>query len=136
MLVLDPSNQKWDGVDFLTSDTDKFVDVVFRNTRCLVIVDETMEAIDRNNKSHLTLATRSRHKGHSVFFLAQRAAQIPPTIRTQCEQAYVFKQAIDDITVIKKMLTCGEDADLALKLPRGKCVYLHNFKESREITVF
>jgi hypothetical protein len=60
-------------------------------------VDEAGEVVSfaaRNQTQ--TLATRTRHLGHSVHFAAQRAAMIAPTVRDQCERAYIFRVSFSD----------------------------------------
>jgi len=62
-----------------------------------VFIDEGGEVFDEGrDKSFAWLATRSRHYGHSVYFIAQRAMQIPKTMRDQCSRLYLFTSSASD----------------------------------------
>lgn len=97
ILVLDPTGYAslWDA-DFVTSDPHEFLDVVFASERCVVIVDESGDMIGRYGGEMNKLATRAAHNGHRCFFIAQRATQIDPTVRGNCENVITFAQAVPD----------------------------------------
>ena len=42
------------------------------------------------------LATRGRHWGHKCFFITQRVKQLSNTVRAQCSELVIFKQARND----------------------------------------
>ena len=138
MLVLDPSETRWDA-DFVTKDVDEYMQVVFSNNRCLMIVDEAGEAIGRAlsdaTRNRVTLATRSRHQGHSAIFIAQRPALLAPAIRTQCERAWIFRQHYNELKTLAVEL-CNDGIMAASSLGRGKCLYSTLYGEIREINVF
>lgn len=96
-LIFTSIRREFEGYGHVHYDLDEFLSVVFASRRCAVFVDEAGEAVDR---SHITktapLATRSRHLGHAVHFSAQRASMIWPTVRDQCERAYIFRVSISD----------------------------------------
>ncbi len=123
---------------YVTGDTDAYIRVAFANSKCLLIVDEAGDAIGRAARSdqahRTTLATRSRHRGHSVVFIAQRAAMISPTVQRQCQHAWIFRQHIDDLRSLAKLLTNNavlKAADLA----RGSCIYARNDGFTAEVRV-
>lgn len=138
VLVLDPSNQPWD-CDYKTTDTDEFISVVFANQRCLVIVDEAAEAIgqarSREHEGRIKLATRTRHRGHSVIFISQYASTVNAGVRRQCQKAWIFRQSYDDIKTLSKEL-CNPDAMQAANLGPGECLYATNFGHISKINVF
>lgn len=134
-LVLDPSGQRWENAAFVTTDTDQFIDIAFQNERCLLVVDESGEALDKTNPAHMSLATRSRHRGHTAFFIAQRATQIPPLVRQQCVQAYIFKQSRREIQILIDCLACDGIAEVA-KLKKGQCLKANPYDIPVIIDVF
>ncbi len=78
-------------------DRAQFMQRVFASTRCCVFIDEAGEMVNRSLATETQiLATRTRHLGHSVHFAAQRAAMIVPTVRDQCERAYIFRVSWSD----------------------------------------
>jgi energy-coupling factor transporter ATP-binding protein EcfA2 len=76
----------------------EFMADVFSHSRCAVIVDEAGEVMRAEQVADSgTLATRSRHLGHRVFFSAQRATGLlAPLVRDQCSSAYVFRVSKSD----------------------------------------
>jgi hypothetical protein len=135
VLILDPSRHNWQA-DFpgatdlyVTDDTDAYIRVVFANEKCLLIVDEAGDAIGRamrTDQAHRNmLATRTRHRGHSAVFIAQRAPMVSPTIQRQCQHAWIFRQHADDLRDLAKLLT-NDGVLKASELPRGSCIYARN----------
>lgn len=68
--------------------------------RLVLVVDETGTWTDASNhpachqaKAELvSLATNGRHKGVALVVVAQRAAQIPPGVRSQASEWWAFRQ--------------------------------------------
>lgn len=123
----------------MSKDTDEFIDIVFDNDRCLVVVDEAGEAIgraqSRDTEHRIKLATRTRHRGHSVFFIGQRLNLLPPAIRSQCEAAYVFRQnSRREIMLLAEEF--GEHAKKVDRLAKGQCLYLSTFGTPELIELF
>lgn len=69
------------------------------NRDCDVFVDEGGETLQRDD-AYQFLATRSRHYGHRVFFIAQRATQLAPIIRKNCTGFYCFRQCGSDCKLL------------------------------------
>ena len=62
-----------------------------------VFIDESSAAFDDGrNLDHSWLATRSRHWGHSCYFIGQRAPQVPKTMRDQCSTLFLFSSSVSD----------------------------------------
>jgi len=97
-IVLDPlKDERW-RADFLTDDYDEFMTVIsHKDTRsCAVFIDESGESIDKYNRDNsYALATRGRHYGHNMHFIAQKLTQIAPTVRDQCSFLIMFAISID-----------------------------------------
>ena len=54
-------------------------------------MDESGDMIGRYGKEKNMLATRTRHLGHSGFFIVQDIKGLDRTIREQCRDLYTFK---------------------------------------------
>jgi hypothetical protein len=80
----------------LYNDSNQFLQVVFASRNCEVFIDESGEMIGRYADVMGKLATRSRHYGHNVHFIAQRASQLDKTIRDQCTNLNLFCVSMDD----------------------------------------
>lgn len=94
--VLDPL---WDdgwGADFQTSDSGAFLAWAKSkaNASAFLFVDEGSVSVGRYNLPMQWLATMSRHHGHSSFFICQGITQLPPIVRGQCRDVFLF--AVDE----------------------------------------
>lgn len=95
--VLDPIYDPDWTVDFRCNDADELAKYLRSNRSVYVFVDESGGIFNEgNDNTHSWLATRSRHYGHSVHFLAQRTIQIPKTMRDQCSRLFLFTSSVDD----------------------------------------
>jgi len=95
--VLDPiCDPDW-RADFRTDSVELLKQYLNQNRSVYVFIDESGEVFNEgNDTSYSWLATRSRHYGHSVHFLAQRAIQIPKTMRDQCSRLFLFTSSKSD----------------------------------------
>ncbi len=83
---------------FITDDVDEWVRALRANKDCVGIWDEagnTMEADPGLARRHSWVAMQSRNLGHLIYFMCQRAGQLPLGMRNQCGQALVFNQRSD-----------------------------------------
>lgn len=125
-LLLDPLEDPSFNADFKTSDPDLFMKVVFSSEKCLVIVDESGDAIGHYNPVMQKLATKGRHWGHTCIFLTQKATQIPPIIRDQMGAVFLFGSGSQSCKAIaeefnsKEFLTGSE-------LKKGEFIYKTRF---------
>lgn len=97
VIVLDPMlDPRWDA-DFITHDRGKFLYILQHpeTVNCAVFVDESSTMIGHYRKEMFWLATQSRHRGHNVHFICQRAKQISPNVREQCQYLFMFNSSID-----------------------------------------
>lgn len=90
-IVLDILCDPGYNADFSTDNETEFLRMVWSSRRCLVIVDESGEAVGQYNKAMFALATRGRHWGHMCFFLTQKPTQLNPLIREQATNLFCFK---------------------------------------------
>lgn len=95
--VYDPLyDQNWD-VDYKCDDPAKLVRYLKSTKDVAFFVDECGMAFDEGrNMDYAWLATVSRHWGHTGGFLAQRAIQVPKTMRDQCKRLFLFASSKDD----------------------------------------
>jgi hypothetical protein len=136
VLVLDPSPYKddWEA-DFITDNPDEFLDVVFASQRCMVIVDESGDMIGRYGGELNKLATRARHNAHNVYFIMQRAKQIDPTIRANCENIICFSQSLDDTKDLAREFV-DERINDAHTLNKGEYIYKVGYDPAQKDKVF
>lgn len=97
VVVLDPCYDPDWNCDFKTDCVDTLQEYLYKERSCYVFVDESGAVFNEgNDMGNAWLATRSRHFGHSVHFLAQRATQVPKTMRDQCSRLFLFTSSISD----------------------------------------
>lgn len=95
--VLDPLCDPGWKAKFQTDDIEEMREFLEKNRSVYLFVDECGEWFNEgNDTTHAWLATRSRHYGHSVFFISQRAVQIPTTMRGQASRLYLFTSSAYD----------------------------------------
>jgi len=82
--------------DFITDDQTEFLEMFWTSVNCAVFVDEGAESIGKFNLDMLKTATRGRHNGHQVFYLATRAADISKSVRAQTTTVYLFSCPLSD----------------------------------------
>lgn len=133
VLVLDPSRAKWEGVDFCTADAEEFIEMAFNNTHCLLIIDEAGEAIGQA-RSHaerhrISLATRTRHKGHNAIFISQYASTVAAGVRRQCQRLWTFRQSVDDCKILAREF-CNEGIAKASDLPKWHYLYATTYGDT------
>ena len=92
VVILDPAGDpNWPKGATIYHDTESFeLDLKTRGP-AHVFIDESPEVIERYRKSLWWIALRGRHLGHNLSVIAQDPVMIPPSIRRQAEQIYVFR---------------------------------------------
>jgi len=121
VLVLTPClHDGWES-DYITDNPELFLQVVFLNRNCAIFVDECGEMIGRWAGPMTKLATRSRHWGHNVHFIGQRATMIDPNVRSMCECFFIFKQSATDAKIVAIESACDVFLDAAT-LKKGQCL--------------
>lgn len=94
LCVYDPLFDPSFPFDYRSDEPDEFSEHMKSERNCHVFIDECgdfFEGVDCG-----WIATRGRHHGFSVYFLAQRMVQIPRTVRDQCKRLYLFASSLAD----------------------------------------
>lgn len=99
ILVLDPVFDPGWCADFITDDPDEFLTVFWKSRQCAVFIDEAGENVGQHDKKMMKTATRGRHYGHVVHYIAQGGRQINKTVRDQCGRLFLFTTALADAKV-------------------------------------
>ena len=133
--MLDPLlNTGWP-TGYVFTDGARFLDCAQRSTRCMLFVDEAGEMIGHHHRELFWCATRARHLGHSSHFLAQRAAMIHPTVRSQCTRLLLFKVSHKDAEELVREWARPE-ISAAPELEQGECLVVGRFGPIRRLRVF
>lgn len=135
--LLDP---RWkldaaDNTTFITANPEKFLQVVWNNQGCIVVVDEAGEMIGKYSDVMNRLATRGRHFGHKCFFITQRAKQISTTIRAQCSEVAIFKQSLDDTKDLANEFV-EPMINQANTLEKGEFIYVRDGQKTLKLNIF
>jgi len=135
-IVLDPFlDPEW-YADFITSDQDEFLNVVWDVGRqCAIFVDESGDAIGKYNNVMNELATRGRHWGHICHFICQRPKQLSTTIRTQCSNLAIFKQSLADTKDLANEFVDNE-INNAHTLEKGEFIYVRDGHKTVKLNAF
>jgi energy-coupling factor transporter ATP-binding protein EcfA2 len=137
VLVLDPfRDARWRdaGVTLLTDNPEHFMRAATRNRDCALFIDESGKVVGRYNDDMFWLATDARHYGHSSHFIAQRAMQLSPTVRDQCEYLFLFRVSRRDAKLLAEEYT--DDSLLeSSALPKGEYFFKSRFGPARRQSV-
>ena len=135
VLVLDPlKDPRW-VCDFITGDMKEFKAMARKSTSCILFIDESGDSCGQWEKDSYWFATQSRHWGHSVFFIAQRAQMIATTIRTQCSFLYLFNCSKSDAQILSDEWNKTELLE-ANTLKQGEFFYTTRFTPVKRMSVF
>lgn len=94
--VFDPMFATWDA-DYQTARAKEFDSHLLNSRSVFAFVDESGSVFgEGRDLTYAWWATRSRHWGHSVSFLGQRAQQIPRSMRDQASKIYLFTSSAED----------------------------------------
>jgi DNA helicase HerA-like ATPase len=122
-IVLDPMHDPGFNADFQTDNPVEFENIWKISRSCFCFVDET-GAVGKFSESIREAATRGRHRGHSFFFLAQKATQIEPLVRDQCGGLFLFRSGLQS----RKIL--AEEFDLPELLESVSMLEYHHAERS------
>lgn len=125
------------GGDLLTDDPDAFVAALQVSRRVVVIVDEWgyWRARPDAERALTWCYTIGRNYGHLAYALAQRTMMVPPSVRSMCSTAIVFRQPLADLRDLADLL--DDQAVLeASQLPQGVAIVSRPFKKPEKIKVF
>lgn len=96
--VLDPVyDSAWPEKAFKADNPADFSQYLREHRSVYAFVDESGSVFNEgNDNSYQWFATTSRHYGHSAVFIAQRAIQVPKTMRDQCSRLFLFTSSRSD----------------------------------------
>ena len=121
---------------FQTANPDDFVKMFFSSRDCAVFIDESGDVVGRFPSDELrTIATRGRHWGHDVFFIAQRATQLSATVRMQCTRLYLFTSSFEDGKILAQEFNKPELRNCA-QLKKGEFYACDLHGEVKKMRVF
>ena len=127
--VLDPLGDDWPAT-WATTDAEYFLYLAKRRTRHALIVDESGVSVGLNNPHMSWLTTTSRHLGHSCYFLAQRAVQLPLTLRENCQGLFAFALGPKDARLLAETWNKPELLENST-IPAGEFKWCQRFAETR-----
>lgn len=137
VLVLDPLLQPWPGAHWVTDDPEAFLATAKASRSCVLIADEaqeTMRGTPERERKMVWTATQSRNCGHLAYFLGQRAMQMPPNVRSNCTNGYIFRQQAPDLKVLEGIFS--GDLSAITDFPPGVCYRVSAFGKPEKMRVF
>lgn len=125
------------GIDLLTDDPELYVETLKKSRGVVCIVDEWgyWRARPDAERTITWVYTIGRNYGHLAFALAQRVMMVPPSVRSMCSNAAVFRQPLADLRDLADLL--NDPAIMgASALPQGVCIVSRPFQKPVKIRVF
>ncbi len=96
VIVFDPGLDIW-AADHQTADFDNFLTCAKQSKSCYLFIDEASNVCGQKDKDKsVWLASQSRHRGHSSFFICQRSAMLAPSIRENCSKLFLFRTSLKE----------------------------------------
>jgi len=126
VIVYDPINDPAWPATFKTDDPEKFEKVLWASTNCKVFIDECGDMFESRNREKEKIGFRSRHRGHIIHFIAQRATQVPKTVRLQCTHLFCFRQGLDDLIELARNFN-DNLVEFAKDLQKGEYVFCDGY---------
>jgi hypothetical protein len=99
---------------FHTLDIDEMLWFAQHNVSCNLFIDDAGENMERSRDFDF-FTTCGRRWGHTVYLIVQRATQVTPNIRTNCETLYCFRQSEYDTQELRKDFPIEFDNAIRLK---------------------
>lgn len=130
----DEDDEEW--LDELAVAMRRFVSIVKKHVRNTVIIIEESGVVESSKKAGMALsylATQSRHWNCPLVFVAQRAAQVPPTVKAQATCIVSFKQSrVADIEALEEEfeLEAPELAGRIAKLKKFEYIVWRSWDEA------
>lgn len=120
---------------FITDNQDDFLYITENSEKCFLFIDESADYVHHYNKVMHKLATRYRHKGHTCFFICQRATMISPNIRTNCTKLFLFKSVFTDCKLLSDDFITDRVFE-STEFSKGEFLYINldkNITEKRRV---
>lgn len=92
VLVLHKPRELWPAgaVSWQTEDRDAFLRMFWAARQCACFMELADADVERSDDRFHKCFTQGRHEGHRCHYLSQRAAQVHPNIRENCESLCLF----------------------------------------------
>ena len=107
----------WGKSIFHTLDINEMLWFSQHNIKCNIFIDDAGDNLARMPDCDF-FTTCGRRWGHTMFLITQRAMQVTPNIRSNCETVYCFRQEKMDVKAMCE--SYGESFEAALTLPKGQ----------------
>lgn len=140
--VLDPvippkaAMREW-GADYVTADPFELVKVLMQSKGVLTVIDEYGRYRKKFEYEQRLewCTTEARNWGHLTHCCAQRLMMIPPSVRNNCDNAVVFRQARKDLAELAEHHDQPSLMDVA-GWPKGLAYTVRPFEPLVKIRVF
>lgn len=92
VLSLHKPREPWpaDCVSWQTAEPDEYLRMFWAARGCACFMELADADIEKSDDRFHRCFTQGRHEGHRCHYLSQRAAQVHPNIRENCERLYLF----------------------------------------------
>lgn len=131
--VFDPIMTEWSADAFVTFDEPEFFEEIQKSYNeeltQAVFVDEADTLFSIGQKENFWLLTRGRHFKLYMHVITQRPALVAPTIRSQCNELYVFRVSKADAKLLAEDFA-HEGVLEATELQQGE--YLHVYWKDKK----
>lgn len=127
--VLDPMLDPNYDCTFHTDNPDEFSKWWRLNQKGMLFVDEAGESIGRYNEPMQQIVTRARHWGHTAWLCCQGGTQLPPIVRSQCTDFFVFR--VDEGTREMIASLVGEKTLVEYRPPKLEFAHCNAFLPMR-----
>lgn len=138
VIVCDPLGQRWPGAARIVNRPEAMLAMMRCNQQMVGIWDECGSMCESESKlsdAVSWLAMQSRNRGHLIYFMAQRAYQLPIGFRNQCGSALVFHQRSDvDRGCLARLY--GDEMLEANRLSIGECLVAAPMKKTVKVRMF
>ena len=91
-LVLHKPREPWPAecVSWQTADPARFLRMFWASRQCAAFMELADADVDKFDERFHRCFTQGRHEGHRCFYISQRAGQVHPNIRENCESLCLF----------------------------------------------
>lgn len=86
--------------DFFYTNATEFVNAAKKMKRCLLVVDDAADNLEKYDSELQWLGSQSRHWGHAFLINSQRYFDLSPRIRNNAKYAIVFRMSKSDSKMI------------------------------------
>lgn len=137
-LVYDPlADPEWNA-DFITTNPDEFFRILWMNQEAAVFIDECGELCKTKewDRQIVKTATRGRHHGFRMHYIAQRSMLVTRTIRDQCTTLFLFNSALKDAKLHAEEWNKPELVDAVPDLKVGEYFHVTRMGAAKRYQLF